>query len=103
MEIVGKAITNIEMLEAIAKAKSLQQGYRFDWFEVIMDVQRSGMTFDDMEAATRIPKNRIKGWKLHRYSLKTEDALPIIRLWMQQTGKKIGQLPVELKIGSAAS
>jgi hypothetical protein len=98
-----KAISNLEILDTIAKAKRLQSGYRFDWFEVIMDVQRSGMTFDDMEAATRIPKNRIKGWKLHRYSLKTEDALPIIRLWMQQTGKKIGQLPIELKIGSAAS
>lgn len=100
---MGKEITNLEILDAIARAKRLQQGYRFDWFEVIMDVQRSGMTFDDMEAATRIPKNRIKGWKLHRYSLKTEDALPIIRLWMERTKKTIGQLPVEMKIGSAAS
>ena len=84
-----------ETFALVANAPDLPEGFKVDWFRIITQLDREGQNVPRIAERTGIPECRIKGWKLHGYSVKLEDALRMIKLWLAITRNTIEQLPIE--------
>ena len=87
-------LTSVAVLNDLVSARDLPEDYYFDWVKIIMQLEREGQNMPKISKRTGIPECRIKGWKLQGYRVRLEDGLPVIKLWLAVTRKKVHELPI---------
>jgi hypothetical protein len=63
-----------------------------DWFSLITEINRHGLTCAIIAVELNIPRTTIVGWKQGSQP-KHEDGEAMIRLWLQLTGKSRDNIP----------
>ncbi|CNE99931.1 TPA: hypothetical protein PXM11_000477 [Yersinia enterocolitica] len=72
---------------------------QIDWFQVITDVERSGMTQQQIAKGIRVAKATLFGWK-QGSNPRYDDGEALIRLWELVTDKNLHDLPYSNKPAS---
>ncbi|CNK10076.1 TPA: hypothetical protein PXJ75_002881 [Yersinia enterocolitica] len=72
---------------------------QIDWFQVITDVERSGMTQQQIAKGIRVAKATLFGWK-QGSNPRYDDGEALIRLWELVTDKNPHDLPYSNKPAS---
>ncbi len=72
----------------------LQRSQRVDWFQILLDLHRHGLSFASISKKTAIPATTLKGWKYQTGRPKFEEALIVIEFWCEKTGKQPADIPV---------
>ncbi|ADZ41840.1 TPA: transcriptional regulator [Yersinia enterocolitica] len=72
---------------------------QIDWFQVITDVERSGMTQQQIAKGIHVAKATLFGWK-QGSNPRYDDGEALIRLWELVTDKNLHDLPYSNKPAS---
>lgn len=65
---------------------------QIDWFKIIVDIERAGMTQQQISKSIRVSKSTLYGWKagaVPRY----DDGEALIRLWELTTDRAPQEIP----------
>ena len=71
----------------------LQMQERIDWFRVIVDIEKKGITTTDIGRQLKIPQSTLTGWKLEHHRPKFEEGLRLLNLWCRLTKKYLEWAP----------
>jgi len=73
---------------------------RTDWFRVLMDLKRAGMSLESIATAVEVSKSAVIGWKNLDAEPKHGDGERLIALWQQATGCARADLPAVPMVGN---
>lgn len=76
----------------------LPQGHRIDWWRMIEDLRRTGLSIESIADATKIPKSTLLGYRNLDAEPKHADGECLRRLWLQRMVP-----PLPTKLGSVRS
>lgn len=68
---------------------------RIDWFRVLMDLKRAGLSLEAIAAKVGVSKSAVIGWKNLFAEPKHGDGERLIWLWMAHTDHLRTELPLE--------
>lgn len=71
----------------------LKENERIDWFRVIVDIERQGVTTYKIASNLDFAQSTLMGWKLERHRPKFEDGLKLLNCWCKITKKHLEQAP----------
>lgn len=74
---------------------------RVDWFRLLADLKRSGLSLYDIERETSIPTSTLGGY-IDGAEPRYANGERLIDLWLRKTGRNVDTLPRELEPISAA-
>lgn len=63
-----------------------------DWFRVLVDIRKEGITYDSMSERLDIPKSSLMDYKRNSRP-KLEEGIRIIKLWHIETKQDYSYLP----------
>jgi hypothetical protein len=72
---------------------TLATGHRIDWWQIIEDLRRTGLSVEKIADATEIPKSTLLGYRNLDAEPKHADGEQLRQLWMR---RMVPPLPVQL-------
>lgn len=72
---------------------------RVDWFQVLMDLKRAGLSSAAVAAMVVVSKSTVIGWKNLGAEPKHVEGERLVELWCRATGLTRDKLPVDLAAG----
>ena len=71
----------------------LEQNERIDWFRIIADLNRAGVSTVRAAKDTNVPKSTIQGWIQESGNPRLEVGLRVIEYWAKKCKKRISDVP----------
>lgn len=68
---------------------------RIDWFRVLMDLKRAGLSLETIATRIGVSKSGVIGWKNLYAEPKHTDGERLIALWVRETGMPRAGLPLD--------
>lgn len=71
----------------------LKKNEHVDWFRITVDLQQQGLSLEAIAKMSEIPRQTLQGWRNKHTNPKLEEALRLIDLWFDMTGKDEDEIP----------
>jgi len=72
----------------------LEKGRRVDWFRITVDLKNYGVSTNALSKKTGIPRTTLDCWRNKVHRPKLEEAIIVLNVWADITGKDIDDVPV---------
>lgn len=71
----------------------LDEDERIDWFRIMSELKRAGVSVERASRETKVPKSTIQGWTQQIGNPRLEVGLRVIEYWARKCKKKIQDVP----------
>lgn len=72
---------------------NLLRRQRIDWFRILTDLEKAGVSCRELSRRLDIPHGTIHGWKSGNCRPKVDEGIIVMEFWAVHFGKRLSEVP----------